>query len=120
MTEKNLTKLQRQQAAFVATWQANLGLLDWHITCNINATQEDLDLGTFGQCSIMASSKRATITVLSPERFYGPYTWENTVVHELMEILFSDLMLLADLDVPGTREKERIIETLTRALVGGY
>lgn len=105
---------------FVTKWVTKLGLLDWFFVFKLDASPEDMEGEAFGTCQTSSTSKRAVITVLAPKYFYGPYTWENTVVHELVEVCMSDLLLLIDMDKNIAREKERVVETITRALIGGY
>ena len=112
---------KKQQASFIREWQARLGLADWYIIVQGDCTPDDFPTPRFGEASYELQRKKATIRVLAPKHFYGEYTWTNTIIHELLELAFASLVFAAgEQNGQFTHEKECVIETLSRAIIGGF
>jgi hypothetical protein len=84
--------------ALLAEWQETLRVRDWDISAGFvrrRALSESGD--TRGETRFAHNWKRATIKLVVPDDFedddeYGPYDPEQTLVHELMHVVFFGFM----------------------------
>ena len=110
MTQQELEVLCRE-------WQKRLGLGHWNITIKYKR-RDEMEVQGCGCCFWTFRIETATIQILDPVDYYGfdvEFDIEETVVHELLHILF-----IASMPKDGTTKFdlfEQSIDRMARVLV---
>ena len=102
-------------------WVKRLGLDDWDIKFNLNASSNQMQEGSVGEARLNEVTKQAMVFVLRKENFDdGGYTFgfnfERTLVHELLHLKLCLIESGPDNELRN-RVVHQLIEDLSKALV---
>ncbi len=108
---------QKQLDRWLAKWQATLRLKDWDVKAEL--VDRLLIEGNDGACNHELKLRQAVIYVASKKGrpdFVKPFDPENTLVHELIHLIFAPFQFRLE-GSPECIAQEQAIDVLATALV---